>query len=262
MSAPLHSRVCRGWVRHRRRLAPQREFRYRVTMLYLDLDELEAAQRVSRLFGVERARPWSFRRRDYLAPHASSLADAARDAVAADCGRRPRGPVRLLTQVRALGYVFNPVSFYYCFAEDGATLEAVVAEITNTPWRERHHYVVARAPGARGPLRREFAKDFHVSPFLDMEQRYRWTFAEPGARIAVAMRNERAGARVFDATLQLETQPFEARTLRRALIRAPLPGWAAHAAIYWQALRLWLRRAPFHVHPRHRRAAGASSHAV
>jgi hypothetical protein len=94
-----------------------------------------------------------------------------------------------------------------------------------------------------------------------MEQTYRWNFAVPGQRIAIAMRNERDGARLFDASLHLETAPFCSRALRRALARAPWLSITAHAAIYWQALRLWLRRAPFHVHP-HKRRAGATQHAA
>lgn len=261
MNALNHSRICTGWVRHRRR-APRHAFRQRVTMLYLDLDELAAAGAVSRLFGVERARLWSFRRKDYLGPRTRPLAEAARDAVAAATGRRPSGPVRLLTQVRAFGYVFNPVSFYYCFAADGVALEAVVAEITNTPWRERHHYVVARNGGGSGPLGRSFAKEFHVSPFFGMDHRYHWAFAEPGRRIAVSMRNEQAGERAFAASLRLDCAPFNASGLRRALVRAPWLSLAAHAAIYWQALRLWLKRAPFFPHPNKRNSSSASGHAA
>ena len=260
MSAPRHSRVCTGWVRHRRTIAPARTFRQRVTMLYLDLDELAAVGGVSRWFGVERARPWSFRGRDYLGPPERPLADAARDAVERAIGRRPAGPVRLLTQVRSLGYVFNPVSFYYCFAADGETLEAVVAEITNTPWRERHHYVVARGAERGAALQAEFAKIFHVSPFLGVDQRYRWTFASPGGRIAVTMRNEREGARVFGATLALRAEPFTAAALQRALLRMPLPSVLAHLAIYWQAFLLALRRARFHPHPRTRPPSPRTSH--
>jgi len=260
MSALRHSRVCTGWIRHRRFLAPARSFRARVTMLYLDLDELEAAGRVSRLFGAECARPWSFRRRDYLGSPQRPLADAARDAVEHATGRRPDGPVRLLTQVRSLGYVFNPVSFYYCFAADGETLEAVVSEITNTPWKERHHYVVARDPTRAGALRRAFAKEFHVSPFLPMDHRYQWSFAAPSERIAVAMRNECDGVRTFTATLGLRAVPFSATALRRALLCMPLPSVAAHLAIYWQALLLALRRAPFYSHPRKQPARPRTSH--
>lgn len=260
MSPLLHSRVCTGSVRHRRNVAPARCFRQRVTMLYLDLDELAAAGSMSRLFGVERARVWSFRRRDYLGPADRPLAEAARDAAERATGVRPTGPVRLLTQVRSLGYVFNPVSFYYCFDADGTTLAAVVAEITNTPWGERHHYVVGRGAERGGTLHGAFAKQFHVSPFLGMDHRYAWAFQTPSDRIAVTMRNERAGERAFTATLALRTVPFTARALRRALLRMPLPSVFAHLAIYWQALRLALRRAPFFPHPRQPHPAPRTSH--
>lgn len=254
MSALRHSSICYGRVRHRRALAPRREFSYRICMLYLDLDELAEAGRLSRLFGAERARPWSFRRRDYLGPQDLPLDEAVRQLVARETGRRPDGPVRLLTQVRAFGYVFNPVSFYYCFAPDGATLEAVVAEITNTPWQERHAYVLpagAAGVGARG----NFLKLFHVSPFQDMDHDYSWAFSDPARRLAVGMRNVRAGRTVFKATFTAERRPFSARELRRAFLRAPWMGWKTHAAIYWQAALLLLRRAPFFTHPAKRQAA-------
>ncbi len=253
MSALRHSAICYGRVRHRRALAPRREFSYRMCMLYLDLGELAEAGRISRLFGAERARPWSFRRSDYLGPLELPLDEAVRRLVARETGRRPAGPVRLLTQVRALGYVFNPVSFYYCFAPDGATLEAVVAEITNTPWQERHAYVLPAAPAGRG-ARARFGKVFHVSPFQDMDHEYSWTFSDPRRRLAVSMRNSRDGQPVFTASFAAERRPFSARELRRAFLRAPWMGWKTHAAIYWQAALLMLRRAPFFTHPAKRPA--------
>jgi DUF1365 family protein len=254
MSALRHSAICYGRVRHRRALAPRREFSYRICMLYLDLSELTEAGQMSRLFGTECARPWSFRRRDYLGPQDLPLDEAVRRLVARDTGRRPAGPVRLLTQVRAFGYVFNPVSFYYCFAPDGATLEAVVAEITNTPWQERHAYVLP-AGASGGGARASFRKIFHVSPFQDMDHDYSWAFSDPQRRLAVSMRNSRDGRPVFKASFAAECRPFSARELRRAFVRAPWMGWKTHAAIYWQAALLLLRRAPFFTHPAKRQAA-------
>ena len=187
------------------------------------------------------------------APH--ELADAARDRVAAALGRRPAGPVRLLTHLRSLGYAFNPVSFYYCFAADGRTLEAVVAEITNTPWSERHAYVL---PAAAGGAAAHLEKAFHVSPFFPMEQRYAWTFGVPGEALTVEMSNEEAGREVFRAHLALHRRAWSPRELWRATVRHPLMGWTVHAAIYLQAARLWLKRTPFHAHPSNRSAALAA----
>ena len=154
-----------------------RSFEHELYMLYLDLDELGTLE-LAPLLGVESLGLLSFRRRDYFGDSQRPLKATVLDEVERVLGERPRGPVRLLTQVRSLGVAFNPVSFYYCFAEDGVTLRAVLAEITNTPWGERHAYVVAADHGstADGGAGAEFAKRIHVSPFLPMDQRYAWRF--------------------------------------------------------------------------------------
>ena len=168
------------------------------------------------------------------------------DEVERGLGERPPGPVRLLTLVRAFGYVFNPVSFYYCFDGDGEGLRAVVAEIANTPWGERHRYIVGgRGRGAAA----RFPKAFHVSPFFPMTHLYDWTFSAPGERLVVGMSSEQEGRTVFQAGLALARRPLSAGELARVAVTLPLLGGLVHAAIYVQALRLWLKRAPFFPHP-------------
>jgi DUF1365 family protein len=137
------SAIYQGTLTHVRRSNPPHSFRYGIYMLYLDLDELPALS-LAPVLGVERPGICSFRRADYLGPSERPLKDAVLDHVERALGERPDGPVRLLTHVRTLGRAFNPVSFYYCFATNGE-LRAVVAEITNTPWGERHAYVVRAA---------------------------------------------------------------------------------------------------------------------
>ena len=136
--APRHCALYFGVVRHRRFDAVRHSFATRLYFAYLDLDELDAAFRGRFWWSARRPAPMWFRRADYFGPPDVPLADAVRDAVAARTGRRPDGPVRVLTHLRAFGYVFNPVSFYYCFDRD-ERLQAVLAEITNTPWGERPH---------------------------------------------------------------------------------------------------------------------------
>jgi uncharacterized protein len=234
-----------GTLRHSRRGPVAHAFAYRLHMLYLDLDELPELLAGPGPIRAGRFGLLSFWRGDYLAG-APSLAEAARDRVEQELGVRPAGPVRLLTHVRSLGRVFNPVSFYYLFGRDGRTLEAVLAEITNTPWFERHAYAL-RADGAAA--RASFPKRFHVSPFFGMEQTYHWSLPAPDQRLTVEMRNEEAGDEVFRATLALERRPWSAAELWRAALATPLVSWKVHAAIYVQALLLWAKRTPFHVHP-------------
>lgn len=243
----MNSALYVGWVRHRRFAEVAHAFRQRVCWCWLDLDELGAALRVHPWWRREGWAPASFRRADYHGDPAVPLAEAVRASVARALGSRPQGAVRLLTQLRTWGVAFNPVSFYYCFHPDGRPA-AVLAEITNTPWGERHHYVVAA--GDAGVLRGSFAKEFHVSPFQPMGQRYEWTLATPGQRLAVHMENHAGAGRVFDATLALEARPWTTAALVRAWLRQPLMAVKVVANIYWHAFRLWCKRATFHAHPR------------
>jgi DUF1365 family protein len=174
-----------------------------------------------------------------------------RQRAASVLGRRPRGPIRLLAHLRYGGYVFNPVSFYYCYEPDGQTLDCIVAEITNTPWGERHAYVLPTAAAqadARG-WHWQFDKAFHVSPFLPMDCDYRWRFTLPDDDLRVHMQVARTGQRRFDAHLWLRRRTLDGVGLARVLAVYPLMTWQIIGAIHWQALRLWWKGNPVHDHP-------------
>lgn len=242
------SAIYHGWVRHRRHHPRVHTLRLPLYMLYLDLDELHSLGRQLRLFSVESWNVLSFRRRDFLGA-SGDLAYAARETVHQHLGRRPQGPVRLLTLVRQWGYVFNPVSFYYCFEND--RLDAVVAEITNTPWGERHCYVVDAGASGNGPCRASFAKRFHVSPFMPMQLRYDWTFTTPGESLAVHMANTQEGSdrAMFDATLVLRRRELSPAGLLKTLLRHPVMPMAVIGSIYLNAARLSMKRVPRYIHP-------------
>lgn len=252
----LTSAVYEGTVRHRRHAPHAHAFDYRIAQLYLDLDELDGLFTRRWLWSHERHNLAQFRRSDYLGPTTLPLAEAVRAQVERVTGHRPGGPIRLLTHLRYFGYVFNPVSFYYCHAVDGETLECIVAEITNTPWRERHAYVLPVADAQRHgrALHWAFAKRFHVSPFMPMARDYRWSFTAPGDDLRVHMDVSRDGTREFDASLALQRRPLDGRSLARVLWRYPAMTARVVTAIHWQALRLWLKRNPVHAHPHPTRA--------
>jgi DUF1365 family protein len=231
-------------------MAPtQNRFRYRMFMMYLDLAELPRVFDGTAFWSARRPALAWFRRSDYLAPGDVPLEQAVRDLVERRTGRRPSGPIRLLTHLRYFGYCMNPVSFYYCFDAAGA-LETIVAEITNTPWKERHQYVLPVRPGGAAVKDFAFDKEFHVSPFMPMNLQYQWRFTQPADRLLVHMENFRDGERLFDATLDLERAPWSAAALIGLLAAYPFMTAKVIAAIHWQALKLWFKKTPVHDHPK------------
>ena len=251
VGSPLASAVYEGVVRHRRLAPHPHAFDYWMAQLYLDLDEVDRVFKQRWLWSSERGNIAQFRRNDYLGPADLTLAEAVRERVEKATGYRPVGPIRLLCHLRYFGFVFNPVSFYYCFAADGVTLACIVAEITNIPWKERHAYVlpVKTARSQARALHWSFPKAFHVSPFMPMTREYAWRFTTPSDDLCVHMEVLRDGQREFDATLNLRRRSLNGASLARVLWRYPLMTAQVVGAIHWQALRLWLKRNPIHDHP-------------
>ena len=239
--------IYEGVIRHRRR-EPRREFTHRLALAYLDLEELP------RLLGGRLVSPRPglvrFRRRDYLGDPAVPLDCAVRELVSERTGERPAGPIRLLTHPRSFGHCFNPVSFYYCFDAAGERLEAVVAEVTNTPWGERHAYVMGAGRASVSVLNAQFEKAMHVSPFMGMDHRYDVRACIPGRTLSVHIGSSRAGAVMFDATLSLRRRELTEASMARMTARYPFATLRVLALIYAHALGLKLAGAALHPHPK------------
>ena len=259
----MNSALYSGWIAHRRFAPKRHEFRYRIGLLYLDLDEQSDVLGLSALAGHSRFAPFSVREGDYLKTFTGAgmrLIDAVRQQVQQAIGHAPQGSVCLLTQARSWGLSFNPVSFFYCHEADGR-LAAILCEVTNTPWRERYHYVLP-ANALHAPSEHQHfavAKAFHVSPFLPRDLEYRMSFSPAAQRLGVHMADWQGEHKLFDATLNLQRQALDRRSLHRYLRQFPWMTAKTCLAIYWQALRLLIKRAPIFSH---QAAVGACSTAV
>lgn len=251
MSLSPASAVYEGTIRHRRFEPVEHEFRYRLFLMYLDLAELPEVLDPYPLFSARGRALARFRREDFMDDPARPLGECAREAVEEATGARPSGPVRLLAGLRYFGHSFNPVSFYYCFDSTAERVDAVVADVQNIPWGERHPYVLARGQRRGSVLGDELEKTLHVSPLMGMDQIYSFRAGEPGERLAVHIesRPNDASGKSFDATLSLRRRELSRRTLTGLLARYPAMSLQVVARIYAQALRLKLKGARYYPHP-------------
>jgi uncharacterized protein len=256
----VQSAIYTGHVRHRRFLPVANSFRYSLFLVFLDLSETDAAFRASPFWSVNRFNLACFLRKDHFGDPNRPLDGAVRSLVESKTGQSPSGPIRLLCHFRYFGYCFNPASFYYCYNANGTRLEAIVVEIHNTPWGEVHCYVLDKDRNVAAPPFRRFQleKEFHVSPFMDMDMAYDWRFREPGETLSVHMESFREREKVFDATLTLRRREISGALLNRVLWTYPPMTLKVIAMIHWQALRLWLKKEPFYTHPKKRRPGGSN----
>lgn len=244
----MKSRIYSGWLRHRRHLPRSHSFGYRVFMPFICLDELPELFASNWLWSATRPALARFKRGDFLGDPQQPLADEVRRRIREETGAEHTGPIYLLANMRYFGFQINPIACYYCYNDDESALEFLVAEVTNTPWNEHHSYVL-RGPESGRWLRTEFAKQFHVSPFNPMAMQYHWRSSTPDERLILHMDTTTADGKVFDASLALSAEPMSRQALNRILLRYPFMTAKVALAIYWQALRLFIKRIPFYPHP-------------
>ncbi|MCW8194251.1 DUF1365 domain-containing protein [Proteobacteria bacterium 005FR1] len=243
----MKSAIYRGTVVHQRITPKTHRFQYAVSMLYLDLAEVDAL--LERSWGWSARRPafgW-FRRRDFFGATTVTLDEAVRQRIEEQTGERFTGNIRMLTNLRYFGYIINPLVCYYCFDQD-ESLRFVVAEVTNTPWGEKHSYVL-RCDPSKSVQRISFQKEMHVSPFNDMNIEYHWRSTQPGEELRIDLINVSKREKQFAAGLHLQREELGRFSLEKLLITHPLMTVKVAAGIYWQALRLYLKGVPFVPHP-------------
>lgn len=242
----LASCIYTGVVRHRRFAVAHHEFSYKMFLLALDLDELSQLQTVSPWFKVNRFAPLSFRCSDYLTGKNSLTRHDVWQKVAELGGNDLAGKVLFVGQMRCFGIYFSPINTYYCYNANGELIY-LLAEVSNTPWNQRHYYLIdiENKPVSN--------KDFHVSPFMDMDMKYHWRIKAPGKQLSLHIENH-SDTKVFDASLNMQRATFTSDNIRRSILAIPAMTVKTVWGIYWQALKLYLKKVPYIAPPEEKEA--------
>lgn len=235
----MNSSIYTGWVRHRRYQPKSHAFKYDMFLLSLDLDELSQGIKFGWLFRVEQWALLSFRHKDYLGGEGKLTRDKVWNLITKLGGENHHGKVVMLGQLRCFGVYFSPVNFYYCHDAKGE-LQYLLAEVSNTPWGERHCYLVEPKQNSLTD------KVFHVSPFMNEAMHYRWRFTSLNPQLYLNIENITEGnERLFDATIVMNQQKLTAKNLVKNLIRIPAMTVKTMLGIHWEAVKLYVKGVPY-----------------
>ena len=219
-------------------------------MFCFDINNLPNLFKDIKQVSIEQFNWFSFRRKNYLSHPEIPLDDYVRQLVVAKFDTYPKGKVYLLTNLSCLGYCFNPISLYFIFDNTNQKLDYLILEVTNTPWGDKHNYVLASSSRSKNEVYDfQFQKELHVSPFMAMNYDYQFKLKINKQKIIVHMENHIDGKKDFDATLIL-TASAQKTAFKKVFRHYPLITYKVVAAIYWQALKLWIKGVPFHAHPK------------
>jgi DUF1365 family protein len=251
MKVNQRSHLLVGNVRHRRFTPVEHALNYHLFMPCLDLDEIEALQ--SKVWGFgQKWWHWArFKREDYLG--SGDLKQAVLDKVHQMSGQTVEGSVKAVIHLRYFGIYFSPVNFYYIYDQQGEWCY-LLAEVSNTPWNERHYYLL----DAQDESTWKHNKAFHVSPFNPIEQQYQWKIKPLNEKLSVHLECHRE-RKEFDATMKMSKHPFSSKVLLKHLIVTPVMAVKVMTGIYWHALKLWIKGAPFYSHPKYKKSDESSA---
>lgn len=239
----LKSAIYEGQVHHARHTPVGHSFKYNVFMMYLDLDEVDDVLTLSPLWGRSLFSLARFKASDFHVRGSANISQSIKRLVKEKLGFTPEGSVRMLANLRYFGYIMNPLVVYYCFDKQDR-LVAMVAEVNNTPWNEKHPYVLDCNANADYNSH-IFDKTFTVSPFNPIDMTYHWASNVPCDTVTLSIKNTQGSETVFQASLALNRTAVTRRSLNRYLIAYPFFTVKVIGAIYWQALKLYMKGVPF-----------------
>ncbi len=237
----MKSALYAGFVAHQRFIPRPHRFSYPFFMWFLDLDNIDTLPDIGRWFSTRRLALSRFCRPDYLGNPCQPLHDSVKKRMQELTGKEVTGKVFGLLTLRTCGLYFSPVNFYFGYDQE-AHCTHMLAEVSNIPWNERHHYAHYIGGNQLHPVE---AKEFKVSPFNPVDQQYTWTIKPPGKKIVIGITVHDQRGHIFDANLNLQHHSLDIKSVRGQLLRKPIMTTFIVAAIYWQALRLYLKGVPY-----------------
>lgn len=252
MRDSLSSAVYEGTITHTRHDDIRHYFTYKIFMMYLDLSETAILEKLHPLWSFSgKKNLFYFRRRDYLDQKNSSLLDSIKNLIKKKGFSNQVSHVNMITHMRYMGYCYNPVTFYLVYKEKGDDVPLfIIVDINNTPWNERYPYVLKLNDSDKFPVRFNLKKVFHVSPFYPMDLEYDWTFDFQKDKIEINMDTYKQGNRCFNAHLNLKRTELNKQVMTRLFFKYPCVTAKTMLAIYWQASKLFFKKATFYTHPK------------